>query len=582
MATQLNDDSPPAFEPVNSIELSSIKDSKIVKVSVYSSRAEVTRHCKFTVSTGQNLVQINGLPDVLEAQSLRVEGRGNATIHDVVLSAIPRPPVASTSAKLVDLQNKRDQLQKALGRVKKALESIESYLKTMNMQSVNPNNLTAVVENYDSAAEKLDDRVLTLEKELKDIEDAIRAEQLVLSSPPEANSLLKQRVSVGVFAGTGGEVELVLIYAVNRASWYAGYDVRVNMQTKETPVTLIYKANIKQATGESWEDVPLTLETATPTYGVGVPTLSPWTLSMYKPAPPMPQSMMFGATRSAGPTSRKRSMAFELDEDMSFDSSPRGMPHIGSTVTSKGNVSATYRVPGRVTIPADGTEHTFTIVELNLDASMSWVSVPKVDTKTHLKAKITNASDYTLLAGSASVYVDGSFISRSSLPAVSPQESFDCPLGLDPSLRITYHPQSKKVSQSGFYTKSSNYIYVQRISVHNTKATTTVEDLKILDQIPVSEDEQINVKLVSPALSLPDGSSIKTVKTNASRAIPHVQVSEGVVARWEGSDESGIDVDALGKDGKINWLCTVPPQGKLSLVMQWEVSTPARAHITGL
>lgn len=585
MATQPNDDSPPAFEPVNNIELSSIKDSKLVKVSVYSSRAEVTRHCKFTVNTGQNLVQINGLPNVLEAQSLRVEGRGDATIHDVVLSSMPPPPIATTSAKLVDLQGKRDQLQKALGRVRKALESIENYLATMNMQYIDPSNLTAVVDHYDSAAEKLDDRVLTLEKELKDTEDAIRAEQLVLSSPPEANSLLKQRVSVGVFAGSGGEVELILIYAVNRASWYAGYDVRVNMQTKETPVTLIYKANIKQATGESWEDVPLTLETITPTYGVGVPTLNPWTLSMYKPGPPPMQSVMFGASRSAAPISRRKStMLLESDDDMGFTDSfsPRGMAHIGSSVTSKGNVSATYRVPGRITIPADGTEHTFTIVQLNLDAFMSWVSVPKVDTKTHLKAKITNASDYTLLAGSASIYVDGSFISRSSLPAVSPQESFDCPLGLDPSLRITYHPQSKKVSQSGFYTKSSNYIYVQRISIHNTKATTTVENLKVLDQIPVSEDEQISVKLVSPALSLPDGPSIKTVKTNASRAVPHVQVSEDVVARWEGSDESGIDVDALGKDGKINWLCTIPPQGKINLVMQWEVSTPARAHVTGL
>ncbi|KAK0446772.1 hypothetical protein EV421DRAFT_1791263 [Armillaria borealis] len=566
------DDSPPAFEPVNNIELSSIKDSKIVKVSVYSSRAEVTRHCKFTVNTGQNLVQINGLPNVLEAQSLRVEGRGDATIHDVVLSTMPLPPIATTSAKLVDLRGKRDQLQKALGRVRKSLESIENYLATMNMQYIDPINLTAVVNNYDSAAEKLDDRVLTLEKELKDAEDAIRAEQLVLSSPPEANSLLKQRVSVGVFAGTGGEVELILIYAVNRASWYAGYDVRVNMQTKETPVTLIYKANIKQATGESWEDVPLTLETITPTYGVGVPTLNSWTLSMYKPGPPPMQSVMYGASRSAAPISRRKStMLLESDDDMGFTDSfsTRGMAHIGSSVTSKGNVSATYRVPGRITIPADGAEHTFTIVQLNLDAFMSWVSVPKVDTKTHLKAKITNASDYTLLAGSASIYVDGSFISRSSLPAVNPQESFDCPLGLDPSLRITYHPQSKKGLQSGFYTKSSNYVYVQRISIHNTKATTTVENLKILDQIP-------------PALSLPDGSSIKTVKTNASRAVPHVQVSEGVVARWEGSDESGIDVDALGKDGKINWLCTIPPQGKINLVMQWEVSTPARAHVTGL
>ncbi|KAK0202646.1 hypothetical protein DFS33DRAFT_1341884 [Desarmillaria ectypa] len=589
--TQPNDDSPPAFEPVNNIELSSIKDTKIVKVSVYSSRAEITRHCKFTASTGQNLVQINGLPNVIEAQSLRVEGRGAATIHDVVLSTIPLPPIATTSSKLVDLQNKRDQLQKALDRVRKALGSIESYLGTMNMQYIDPTKLTAVVDSYDSAAEKLDVRLLKLEKELKDTEDAIKAEQLVLSSPPEANSLLKQRVSVGVFADSGGEVEIILIYAVNRASWYAVYDVRVNTQTEETPVTLIYKANIKQATGESWEDVPLTLETVTPIYGVGVPTLSPWTLSLHRPAPPPPPAAPAMMMRSRGmPLAfHRKSIVSESDENMGFglfDEGPPSpsMPHIGSSITSKGNVSATYRVPGRITIPTDGAEHTFTIVQLNLDASMSWVSVPKIDTKTHLKAKITNASDYLLLAGSASIYVDGSFISRSSLPDVSPQESFDCPLGLDPSLRITYHPQSKKVSQSGFYTKSSNYNYIQRISIHNTKAT-AVENLKILDQIPVSEDEQINVKLVSPALSLPDAPSIKSIKistANVSRVVPHVQVSEGVMAQWEGSDESGIDADALGKDGKINWLCTIPPQGKLNLVMQWEVSTPARAHVTGL
>lgn len=40
-----------------------------------------------------------------------------------------------------------------------------------------------------------------------------------------------------------------------------------------------------------------------------------------------------------------------------------------------------------------------------------------------------NGSDYNFLAGTASVYVDGSFIARTSLPAVSAQEKFDCPLG---------------------------------------------------------------------------------------------------------------------------------------------------------
>jgi hypothetical protein len=61
------------------------------------------------------------------------------------------------------------------------------------------------------------------------------------------------------------------------------------------------------------------------------------------------------------------------------------------------------------------------------------------------QARITNASEYTLLTGSASVYVDGSFISRSVVPAVSPQESFDCPLGcaasflFSPTLYVNAH-----------------------------------------------------------------------------------------------------------------------------------------------
>jgi hypothetical protein len=38
--------------------------------------------------------------------------------------------------------------------------------------------------------------------------------------------------------------------AVPYATWTAFYDIRVNMDTKENPVTLIYKAAVKQSTGE--------------------------------------------------------------------------------------------------------------------------------------------------------------------------------------------------------------------------------------------------------------------------------------------------------------------------------------------
>ena len=122
----------------------------------------------------------------------------------------------------------------------------------------------------------------------------------------------------------------------------------------------------------------------------------------------------------------------------------------GLVVSSKGDITATFSVPGIITIPSDDASHNVTITELELDAEMSWISVPKKSPKAHLtvrslhlrlprgglcsmdlwvQAKVKNESEYTFLSGIASVYVDGSFISRSDIPAVSPQESFDCPLG---------------------------------------------------------------------------------------------------------------------------------------------------------
>lgn len=46
-------DAPPSFEP-RAIELVSVNDSKITNVSLYSSRAEITRVFRFEVKVGLN------------------------------------------------------------------------------------------------------------------------------------------------------------------------------------------------------------------------------------------------------------------------------------------------------------------------------------------------------------------------------------------------------------------------------------------------------------------------------------------------------------------------------------------------
>jgi len=61
------------------------------------------------------------------------------------------------------------------------------------------------------------------------------------------------------------------------------------------------------------------------------------------------------------------------------------MEHRVSAVSSKGGINATFRVPGTIAIPSDGAAHNVTVAQLDLDAVMSWVTVPKIATKALVK-----------------------------------------------------------------------------------------------------------------------------------------------------------------------------------------------------
>ncbi|KAF9051995.1 hypothetical protein BJ165DRAFT_1413836 [Panaeolus papilionaceus] len=576
-------DSPAQSTSPNVIELDSIMDSKIIGVSVYSARAEITCLFTFDVKAGQNQLEVRNLPCQLDQDSFsdialitvwfnnndRVEGRGAATVHDVTLGQVARSRLVTGQVSPETwgkLQLSKKNIEKAIERTKRAI--------TFTAQYVEPAKIADIVKQYDEAAASLDSKVMELEAQKSDIESQIRIEMgKVMPGTADYSMQLNIKASIGMFADLEGEIKIALTYAVGMASWKAGYDVRVDMQTKGKPIQMVYKAAITQNT-MNWDNVTLTLETAKPTIGLSVPTLNPWRLSAYKPP-----VMEAGSTKNAPLTSKVRSRASAFGTEMASQ-----IKHRATNVSSDGAISATFSVPGLISVPSDGIAHNVTIAEFSLDATMSWLCIPKQDTKTHIKATIKNASEYPLLPGKVSIHVDGSFISKTSIPLVSPEESFDCPLGVDPSIRVTYHPRSKKTSRSGFYTKSTNYVYQQRITIHNTK-TQVIKGFKVLDQFPISENSDITVKHINPPLILPSSQPNSITGSAVGDETLSVKISSDVVAQWDGADEAEkgeIPVDLVGKEGKVAWICSVPAGSKLGLVMHWEVSTPVDTMVTGL
>ena len=230
-----------------------------------------------------------------------------------------------------------------------------------------------------------------------------------------------------------------------------------------------------------------------------------------------------------------------------------------------------------------------------------WIAVPRELPSAFLQARIKNTSEYLLLPGPANIFMDNNFVSKSEIPVcfnlyalffyiqgsikkqhVSPAEFFSCSLGVDPQLKVTYHPLQKKTKASGtalLSTKTLSQAFLQRITLKNTRRT-QVRKLIIRDQVPVTTDSRIKVNLVEPALvSTPAGTAGPSTSANKPIAI-----SKNVVARWvpkdddtpehDGASSTGVQAGESG-EGIFEWVCTGMDAGQtVDVNLSWDVSAP--------
>ena len=182
--------------------------------------------------------------------------------------------------------------------------------------------------------------------------------------------------------------------------------------------------------------------------------------------------------------------------------------------------------------------------------------------------------------------MDGNFVAKSAVPDVSPQETFFCSLGVDPSVRITYHPQSKVSSTTGggliSSAKTSVTTFKQRITLKNTRAT-SIGRLIVQDRVPVSEDSRIKVSVMQPPesglgpVSGPPGDS--KLASSSKKQTLWANVDENVVARWAQKDEEGGGTGGARGDGIIEWIVT-DLRETLDLNLAYEIAAPVEVRWT--
>ncbi|KAF8605074.1 hypothetical protein BDV93DRAFT_491256 [Ceratobasidium sp. AG-I] len=573
---------------VNSAE----QDDNIDSVTIFqANRAEVKRRVRLDLKRGQNHVDIERLPSCIHEDSIRVDGTGTAIIFDVVYHNQPTQHVSAGGDETVlTCRRALEALQKERDIAKEQADFLGSYGKTLDSKSISIEHVEQFLDMFGPRQVAVAKRIQELDVKITEAEKKYQdARSKVYADAQGAKRATK--ITVTVLAEVDGEAELMLTYVVSNASWTPLYDVRASIAKspeESSTVALHYRASITQTTGEHWPDIALTLSTASPQVGSEVPNLSAWRIGFPAPRIGRVMSMRAGAAAPPAPPARRMAKFLDIeaevdDDDEAMDDEPQlmmiqePMAYRTAKVVSAGVLSATFGISGRSDIPSDKGSHKVVIAVLDLQAELEWICVPREKESVFLRCKAANSSEFTLLPGEASVFMDDNFVSKSRIEHVAPNDSFKTSLGTDSALRVSYpsvRTLKRITTQSSFAflakdTRQSVAAHSQRITVRNSRPT-SVSALRVLDHVPVSTEFRLKVNVLSPNglgpavdVASPEKESPEQSK-NKER--PWVNVRKGVKARWAAPD--------VGGEGAIEWMCEIAPTEEIELELSWEVSAP--------
>ena len=537
--------------------------SRITAVTVYPDRAEITREAPLTTTRGTQHVVLGPLPLSMDDNSLRLSALGpssGVSLGDIevrVLNAVmDRTPeltaAEETLARLMEDSTALDDRQARIEKMKTLLASLQSasasqFAKEMASTDLKPQTWQGAYEflmkNLDGLA--AEERATRREKAA--LSQRIAVAQAEVARLQAQRSLAHKEVSVMLEAEDPSRVSLSLSYAQPGARWAPSYEAVMDPDTGE--VTLAMFGWVKQFTGETWEDVRVTLATGAPSLGIDLPQIAALTL-----APFAASARQFNADEIASLPiiGHNYQDLLVVSPGVTDAGGGRGdAKEIGGIAGNKVNVVqrlaayaqadtvVTFQVPGTLSLAHDGQPRRVGIARATLKGHREHLLIPSVRPAAFLLARVTAPSDRPILAGSVSHYVGTTLVGSSSLPAVAPGEEFVLSFGVDDRVKVD-RPSLPDTTEE----KGSDRILTHASRVTVTNRTGRAIDLKVKDRVPIATDDDIRVSVAS-------------------------------------STTPGYTQDR-SEPGIYTWSFTMPPDQKKEVSLSWSVRHPAVMQISAL
>lgn len=456
----------------------------VESATVYLSGAQVSRSAEVTLQAGTNHLVFQNLSTRLSEQSIQI-----ATDKPISILSV-RKGIADkmlSSEKLDSLKQLKRELESNI-QLKQTEETVlqrelDILISNKDLRGESQ-NITA--EEIRQAMNYFREKLTEIETSRLDLSNAIRKSREELNvideQIEEINRQQKQksgRIIAEIESPGMRTVTLTVSYFLGNAGWYPSYDVRVTDVGQS--LSLTYKANIYQNSGIDWENVKLSISSAQPLTSTRIPTVQPVYL------------------RFLQPQNRERfediGVSAELQKEMEQaapTSRDRNIPAPPPVTVTQNQTSFSFNIEQPYSVSGSGEAKTVAMQEHTLDADYRYFAIPKVRPTAYLTAMVTGWEELNLLNGEMNLYFEQTYVGQSQLQANAPGDTLRFSLGQDDRI-VLERNRLREFTDKNFFGNRVRETTAWELVVRNTKNRPI--ELTLIDQIPVSTHEDINIDL---------------------------------------------------------------------------------------
>lgn len=458
--------------------------SQIVAVDVFRNQAQIKREAKLPLELGEYVLVFEKISSKLIAGSVEVQAPEGVDVLSVSKKHFYLTEEEKPSEILIlqdSIQNIKDQLA-GLRFEKEAIQIQKDLLQANkniggSSQGVKADELEDILGVFQRKLLEFRLAYFRIEKNEKELQLIKNVLDKQLNEYNSGKIGLNNQIILQVKVNKALPLaKFSLQYLVTGVSWNPQYDIRV--KDTQTPIQIVLKAGITQNTGENWNQVKMKLASADPQTGSNKPELSTQFISFAEP-------ILYKNKRNVKMAEPASAEGYGMEPMLSVAAD---MPSYEQNM-----LNLSFDVQGLAFVASDNKLHFVELSQFALPAQYGFASVPKYSEDVFVTAKVENNDLITQLSGEASVYLNGTFTGKTQLYPQN-SDSLLLTLGRDRRLQVK-REKVKDMNRKSLFGSSKKELQTIEITLTNTAK----EALEILveDQVPVSTNGEIEIKLIS-------------------------------------------------------------------------------------